>query len=82
MASINVNGERVYVPELKGELIEGLQHMGIYKIAGVPLQRVHMKELENEYRRARRACIERRQRKARAHQPPRRRPVQMILVPA
>lgn len=86
MASMNVNGERVYVPEMKAELIKGLERMGTSKIGGLPLRQAHMQELQSEYRHALRLCIERRQRETReagpARKQERRRPVQMILVPA
>lgn len=56
-----VNGEAFYVPSRKGELIDGLERMGVYKIAGVPLARVKVKELVREYCRVRAAGIRRKQ---------------------
>lgn len=93
MARMVVNGEAVYVPEMKHELIKGLERMGVFKIAGEPLHQANMQELNNEYRHVLQACVLRRQRKqhaadkkqgaahkATAQRP--RRPVQMVLVPA
>lgn len=90
MARMFVNGEAVYVPELKYDLIKGLEHMGVYRIAGEPLRQARLDELDEEYRHVLRACIVRRQRRQRTAdkrhtqvntQRPRR-PVQMVLVPA
>lgn len=60
--AMSVNGETVYVPAQKYELIQGLKRMGVFKVAGVPLANATRKELQCEYRRVRKACVQRAQR--------------------
>jgi hypothetical protein len=51
---ININGERIWVPNRKPELIDGLKRMGIHKDAGVPLRNIPKKRLVTLYCRERR----------------------------
>ncbi len=46
---ITVNGERVWVPNSKSDLIDGLKRMGIHKDAGIPLRRQSKKRLMQLY---------------------------------
>lgn len=50
---ITVNGERVWVPSTKKDLIAGLKRMGIHKVAGVCLSRLSAEELTTAYCRER-----------------------------
>lgn len=61
---MTVDGEKVWVPSCKKELVAGLRRMGIHKVAGVPLDRVSKKELTSAYCRER-SRIVRRQRQER-----------------
>lgn len=62
--AMTINGETVYIPSRKDELILGLERMGVYKIAGLPLARITVKELVHEYCRTRAADIRRKQQSA------------------
>lgn len=46
---MTVNGERVWVPTEKQDLVEGLQRMGIYKVAGRSLAQLSVKQLTAAY---------------------------------
>jgi len=59
---IVVNGEQVWVPTRRSELIAGLRRMGISKVAGVPLSKLHQKDLLRAYCRERAAVVRRQQR--------------------
>lgn len=50
---MNVNGEKVWVPKTRRDLIAGLQRMGITRVGKQPLARASKKELEREYCRQR-----------------------------
>jgi hypothetical protein len=56
---MNVDGEKVWVPGCKRELIAGLKRMGIYKVAGVPLDRLSKQELTTAYCRERSRIVRR-----------------------
>ena len=62
---MNVHGEKVWVPGCRRELIAGLKRMGIYKVAGVPLEKLSKQELTTAYCRER-SRIVRRQRQERS----------------
>ncbi len=57
--AMTIDGETVYVPRHKRELINGLQKMGIFKIAGRPLERMAVTELQRKYCSERAAKIRR-----------------------
>jgi hypothetical protein len=54
-----VNGEKVWVPARRQELIDGLERMGILKLAGRPLRVVPKQELLAAYCRERARTIRR-----------------------
>jgi hypothetical protein len=56
---MTVEGERVWVPSNKTDLVRGLNKMGISKIAGVPLQKVPVDQLVKEYCRQRARIVQR-----------------------
>lgn len=56
-----VNGEKVWVPARRQELIDGLERMGILKLAGRPLRVVPKQELLTAYCRERARTIRRQQ---------------------
>ena len=56
---MTVDGERVWVPSSKTDLVRGLKRMGIAKIAGVPLQQVPVDQLVKEYCRQRARIVQR-----------------------
>ena len=58
---MTINGERVWVPDCRRELIAGLQRMGIYKVAGVGLDRVPKADLHAAYCRERSRIVRRQQ---------------------
>lgn len=60
--AMTINGETVYVPSRKGELIRGLERLGVFKVAGIRLEYVTLKELRREYCRVRAASVRRAQR--------------------
>lgn len=65
---MTVDGERVWVPSNKKDLVRGLRQMGISKIAGVPLQQATADQLVKEYCRQRARIVQREhsERRARA----------------
>jgi len=56
---VTVDGENVRVPGCKQELIAGLKRMGIYKVAGVTLERLSKQELTTAYCRERSRIVRR-----------------------
>lgn len=56
---MTVDGEKVWVPSCKKELVTGLKRMGIHKVAGVPLDRLSKKELTSAYCRERSRIVRR-----------------------
>lgn len=56
---MNVHGEKVWVPGCRRELIAGLKRMGIYKVAGVPLEKLSKQELTTAYCRERSRIVRR-----------------------
>jgi hypothetical protein len=62
---MTVNGEKVWVPANKRDLIAGLKRMGIYKVAGVCLSRLTVEELTTAYCRERARIVRHRQAEAR-----------------
>ncbi|HQY92825.1 hypothetical protein [Caldilinea sp.] len=58
---INVDGEKVWAPTCKQELIAGLKRMGIHKVAGLSLERLSKKELTTAYCRERSRIVRRQQ---------------------
>ncbi len=58
---MNVNGERIWVPSRKKDLITGLKRMGITKIEGVSLYKIRKERLTKEYCRFRAAIVRREQ---------------------
>lgn len=58
---MTINGERVWAPDCRRELIAGLQRMGIFKVAGVGLERLHKAELRAAYCRERGRIVRRQQ---------------------
>ena len=65
---MTINGEKVWVPDCRRELIAGLKRMGIYKVAGVGLDRLSRDELHTAYCRER-SRIVRRQQQESSHLP-------------
>jgi hypothetical protein len=59
---MTVEGEKVWVPGCKRELVAGLKRMGIYKVAGVPLDRMSKRELTTAYCRERSKIVRRQHR--------------------
>ncbi|MBK8049322.1 MAG: hypothetical protein IPK16_20725 [Anaerolineales bacterium] len=64
---ISVDGERVWVPSNKRELIDGLKRMGIQKVAGVPLQQLSHEQLVKAYCRERAQIVRRQHHERRGH---------------
>jgi hypothetical protein len=58
---MTVNGERVWVPRDRQDLVAGLQRMGIQKVAGRPLAQVSIKQLTAAYCSERARIVRRRQ---------------------
>ena len=58
---MTINGERVWVPDCRRELIAGLQRMGIFKVAGVGLDRLPKADLHAAYCRERSRIVRRQQ---------------------
>ncbi len=56
---MTVDGEKVWVPGCKPELIAGLKRMGIHKVAGVALERLTKQELTTAYCRERSRIVRR-----------------------
>lgn len=56
---MTVDGEKVWVPGCRRELVAGLKRMGIHKVAGVPLDRLSKKELASAYCRERSRIVRR-----------------------
>jgi len=59
---VTVDGEKVWVPGCKQELIAGLKRMGIHKVAGVALERLTKQELTTAYCRERSRIVRRQHR--------------------
>lgn len=59
---MTVDGEKVWVPGGKQELIVGLKRMGIHKVAGVALERLTRQELTTAYCRERSRIVQRQHR--------------------
>ena len=60
-----IDGEYVWVPHRKCDLVAGLKRMGITKVAGVPIRRVPKRQLTRAYCRERANIVRRRQREQR-----------------
>jgi len=58
-----VNGETVWVPSRRQELITGLKRMGVDKLDGQPLRNVSAAELRRVYCRERARVVRERQRR-------------------
>ena len=58
---MTINGEKVWVPGCRRELIAGLKRMGIYKVAGVGLDSLSKTDLLNAYCRERSRIVRRQQ---------------------
>jgi hypothetical protein len=58
---MTINGEKVWVPDCRRELIAGLKRMGIHKVAGVGLEKLSRDELCNAYCRERSRIVRRQQ---------------------
>ena len=58
---MTVNGERVWVPRDRQDLVAGLQRMGISKVAGCPLAKLSVKQLTAAYCSERARVVRRRQ---------------------
>ena len=56
---MKVDGEKVWVPGCRRELIAGLKRMGIHKVAGVPLEKLTRQELTDAYCRERSRIVRR-----------------------
>lgn len=59
---MNVDGEKVWAPGCRRELIAGLKRMGIHKVAGVPLEKLSKRELTTAYCRERSRIVRRQHR--------------------
>lgn len=64
---MTVNGEKVWVPATKRDLIAGLKRMGIHKVAGVCLSRLTVEELTTAYCRERARIVRHQQAETRRH---------------
>lgn len=60
-SSVTINGEKVWVPNCRRELIAGLKRMGIHKVAGMGLERLSRDELHTAYCRERSRIVRRQQ---------------------
>jgi hypothetical protein len=78
---IIINGERVWVPHDRQDLVTGLQRMGIHKVAGLPLAQLSVKQLTAAYCRERARIVRRRQGQRRAVAQPAADAVQFELLP-
>ena len=58
---MTINGEKVWVPDCRRELIAGLKRMGIHKVAGVGLDKLSRDELRTAYCRERSRIVRRQQ---------------------
>ena len=58
-----INGERVWVPEKRRDLIAGLARMGVTKVRGQALRSATVEDLRRVYCRERARTVRRRQRK-------------------
>ena len=58
---MTVNGEKVWVPGCRADLISGLECMGIHKVAGVRLDRLSKAKLTQAYCRERARTVRRKQ---------------------
>lgn len=58
-----INGERVYVPDQRRDLIAGLKRMGVTKIKGKALRSVSKEDLRRVYCRERARAVRERQRR-------------------
>lgn len=56
---MKVDGEKVWVPGCRRELIAGLKRMGIHKVAGVSLEKLSKPELTTAYCRERSRIVRR-----------------------
>ena len=57
-----VNGEKVWVPELRRDLIAGLKRMGVNKVRGKALSNASKEDLTRVYCRERARAVRQRQR--------------------
>lgn len=64
---ITVNGEKVWVPSRRQELIDGLKRMGVAQVDGHALRTLSKDELLKAYCQARAREVRRRQRAASRH---------------
>ncbi len=62
---MTINGEKVWVPGCRKELIAGLKRMGISQVAGVTLSKLTKDVLVTAYCRERAKIVRRRQREQR-----------------
>ena len=58
---VTINGEKVWVPDCRRELIAGLKRMGIHKVAGMGLDKLSRDELRTAYCRERSRIVRRQQ---------------------
>ncbi len=58
---MTINGEKVWVPDCRRELIAGLKRMGIHKVAGVGVHQLSRDELRTAYCRERSRIVRRQQ---------------------
>ena len=58
---VTINGEKVWVPDCRRELIAGLKRMGIHKVAGVGLDKLSRDDLRTAYCRERSRIVRRQQ---------------------
>jgi hypothetical protein len=77
-----VNGEKVWVPARRQELIDGLQRMGIFKLEGRLLRVVPKQELLDAYCRERARTIRRQQAEQRRQEEARSRPTNEAWQPS
>jgi len=62
---MNINGEYVWIPHRKCDLIAGLKRMGITRVNGVPVRQMPKRQLTRAYCRERAGLARRRQREVR-----------------
>ena len=62
---MTINGEKVWAPKCRRALIDGLKRMGIFKVAGVGLDRLSKDELRSAYCRERGRIVRRQQQESR-----------------
>ena len=58
---MTINGERVWIPGRRQDLVAGLRRMGILRVAGTPLNQVSKEELLKLYCREKALSVRRQQ---------------------